>query len=310
VKAVLFSFLFLYVSLAELFLGSLAILCFRAMVPAAWLEPFVEPLERAQRLRWPLLFLFPLLALAAPEIFPWAGHENMGTAFRHVYLTPWAFFARGAVYWGSWLLLSRAARRRRPWAGTAGLVWLFLTGTFASVDWILSLEESFPSTIFGTIFLLSAFLLAFGVAAAAAAPGSRPGLRQDQGSVHLTLICVWTYLTFIQFLVVWSGNLPHEMAWYVARSRHGWQWIPALLALFQFFVPLLLLVQSRLKRSPRAARALAFLSVFWQALFVFWQILPSFRDRFSIHWSDALAWALLAAVCLFLGRRAHAPARA
>lgn len=248
-----YSFLLLYLTLAQLYLGTLAILCFRVMVKPRWLEPLVPAVERAQRLGWALALGFPLLAWLAPHLYPWGLEPVHGNAFRCLYLSPAGFAARGVGYWALWLTLSRAARRRQAWSGGPGLVLLVLSGTFASVDWELSLSRHFGSTIFGMVFLLSCFLLAFAYAVFFGSERSAPEARRDQGSVHLSILCVWTYVSFMQLLVVWSGNLPEEAEWYRLREQGGWAAIPAVVGPFQFFVPFFLLLQSPVKN--RRARA-------------------------------------------------------
>jgi hypothetical protein len=290
------SFLFLYVTLTALYLGSLSALCFRVIYPAEWIEPMLPALKRAQKLRWVLFPGFFLLALAVPALFPWAGIE------KNLYLTRTGFLLRGIVYWISWLLLSRAALREHGWAGGPGFVLLLFSGTFASVDWILSLEAGFKSTIFGLIFLLSSVLLAFGYAFPKRSSFRQ---RQDQGSVHLALVCTWTYLVFIQFLVIWSGNLPDEVQWYHLRSEHGWQIFPLVFALLQFFAPFFLLLLSKVKRSAFWSGALSGTTIFSQVVFLFWQIKPEFSPHLSFTWADLLALFLL---FLYFWRERHAEA--
>jgi hypothetical protein len=295
-KNLSFSFLFLYVTLTELYLGALLALCFRALIAPRWLEPMAPAFTRLQRLAYGLAPLFLVLCTATPYLYPWTEKAAVGTPFRQWYLSQGGFTLRGIFYWAIWLGISFAARKKLAWAGSVGVVLILFSATFASYDWLLSLEDGFGSTIFGTIFLLSGLLLAFGCAGFSSAFYSKPDERQDQGSIHLALLCVWTYLSFMQFLIIWSGNLPREVKWYFLREQHGWALLPVFFAIGQFFVPMLLLFQSWVKRSFILTRALTLLTVVWQILFCYWEIAPEHLPGFSITGFDLLAFALIGIV--------------
>jgi hypothetical protein len=256
-------YLFAYASSVKLFCGSVAILAFRYWVKEArWIAPLLPACGRIVR-AGPLLALgfLPLIPLA-PLLYP----EPARSA---------AFAARGLFYWACWLFLARAARLERPWSAGPGLVLLVLTVTFASVDWLLALTPRFGSTAFGLEFFLSAVLAAFALAAWKAAPVSAEPERQDQGSVHLALLCTWTYVAFMQFLVAWAGNLPREARFYTERTSHGWAFAPAAVALLQFAVPFPLLLLRDRKRCLAVSRALAALTLSQQLLYTAWEILPA-----------------------------------
>src|SRR5262249_49381825 len=126
----------------------------------------------------------------------------------------------------------------------AGLVVYGFTITFAAFDWAMSLEPHWYSTIYGMLWIVSQELcsLAFAIAISGLlsqqAPISRlslPDSLHDLGNLLLAFVMLWAYLAFSQFLIIWSGNLPEEIQWYLSRMRHGWQWVAAALVVFHFF---------------------------------------------------------------------------
>ena len=176
------------------------------------------------------------------------------------------------VYFASWILLSHflnrwsseqdrqdspALVRRLYNLSGPGLLIYGLTVTLASVDWVMSLEPDWFSTIYGAVFMIGQVLssLAFMIAALMLLV-DRTSLSEivsekylnDLGNILLTFVILWAYMAFSQFLIMWSGNLTDEISWYFHRTKSGWGWIAALLIVFHFFLPFLLLLSRRVKR--------------------------------------------------------------
>jgi hypothetical protein len=296
------AYLFAYLTLSQLFLGSLMMLLFQPLVNPNWLKPLLPAAIAAQRLALPLAIGFVPLALLAPHLYPWA---NPGERHFSPYLSLPGFWIRGAVYWVTWLYLSRLAKAGSGRASAPALVVVGFTTSFAAIDWVLSLSPEFGSTAFGLIVFLSALLLAFGFSSFLRSATARVFDRQDQGSIHLSLVCVWTYVSFMQYLVVWAGNLPREAAWYSVRATGGWALFPMLLGLFQFAIPFLLLLQRSVKRSNRASRALAALSVVMQVFFAAWQTMPEAGGLLASLPALTLGLAFTGLGFFFAGRGAY-----
>ena len=296
------AYLFAYLSLTQLFLGTLLMLLFQPLVDPAWLKPLLPAARAAQRLAIPLAIGFVPLALLAPRLYPWVNPE------RHFspYLTLPGFWIRGAVNWAVWLALSRLALSGSGRASAPAILAVGFTASFAAIDWVLSLSPEFGSTAFGLIVFLSSLLLAFGFSAFLRGPLATPAERQDQGSIHLALVCVWTYVSFMQFLVVWAGNLPREATWYSVRASQGWAMVPVALAVLQFALPFVLLLQRSLKRSALASRALAALSVLMQILFAAWQTLPEANGLLASAPALVVGLALTAGGFYIVGREEYA----
>src|SRR4030095_5816318 len=140
-----------------------------------------------------------------------------------------------------------------------GCLRVALTSTCASIDWMMSLEPHWYSTIYGVIFMsgsaLTAMCLAI-VLAAAAYEGTRmpdavkPDQFADLGRLLLAFTMLWGYFNFSQFLITWSGNLPEEISWYLARMQGGWRYVTIGLVLIQFVLPFVILLSRDVKRRP------------------------------------------------------------
>jgi hypothetical protein len=177
-----------------------------------------------------------------------------------------------------------------------GLVIYGLTVTFASVDWVMSLEPSWFSTIYGMIFMVTQALSAMSLVIVITLLLSKtqplsemvtPLALNDLGNLLLTFTMLWAYLSFSQFLLIWSGNLPDEIPWYTARATGGWAWIAVLLIIFHFAVPFLLLLSRFVKRRIRLLSAVAAGLVVMSLMDMFWLLAPAYdRAGPRFHWLD------------------------
>jgi hypothetical protein len=173
-----------------------------------------------------------------------------------------------------------------------------LTVTFSAVDWVMSLEPRWYSTIYGMIFMVSHGLvaLAFVIGIGLFLWHRRPlanvttaWVFQDLGNMLLALVMFWAYLSFSQFLLVWVENLENEIPWYLRRIAGGWGGIAAALIIFQFALPFMLLLSRTIKRKTETLCAIAFLIVFMHLVEIFWFVEPAFQSgALSVHWLDLL----------------------
>jgi len=190
-------------------------------------------------------------------------------------------------------------RKRMQVLSGPGLVLFVVTTTFASIDWVMSLDPAWSSTIFGLIFVAAWTLsaLAFTILAMSwlsqREPMNavvRPPHFHDLGNLTLTLVMLWTYFAFSQYLIIWSGNLPEETVWYVARKHGGWGVIALSIAILQFAFPFLLLLSRATKKSPRKLAMLAVLILIMRVIDVIWLIEPTYnRAGLHLSWMDMVA---------------------
>jgi len=277
------SYLLAYVFWVGIALGCFAILMLQHMSGGAWGLVIRRLLESATR-TFPLLaVLFIPIAIGVRSIYIWAGpHAGEGNeALQHAldhkapYLNVPFFIGRAVFYFAIWILLSyllnkwsleqdrtkhRPLTTRLQGISGPGLVLYGFTVTFASIDWIMSLEPQWFSTIFGVLVMGGQGLSAMAFIIAAVVVLSRyktlsevikPSHLHDLGKLMLAFLMLWAYFGFSQFLIIWSGNLPEEIPWYVRRLQTSWKWVGLALVLLQFALPFVLLLSRDLKRNSR-----------------------------------------------------------
>lgn len=167
---------------------------------------------------------------------------------------------------------------------------------FASTDWVMSLNPAWYSTVFVEVFASAQFLAALALVTALLAlfacqfslADSIPVKAfHDLGNMLLAFVIFWAYVSFAQFLIIWSGNLPKEISWYLPRSGGGWQWFALILMLGEFLLPFALLLWRDAKRDPRRLALICVLIVLANVLTNFWFVAPTFHpDRLYVHWLD------------------------
>ncbi len=324
------SYLVAFNAWAGVALGCLAVLMLQYVTGGTWGYLLRRPLEAATRTLPVLALLFLPLALGLPDLYAWAdphkekwqGNHHLEEQLHHLepFLNAPFFLARTAGYFAVWIglafLFNRWSRKhdesgeaslpeRFQNLGAMGLVLYAVTVTFASIDWVMSLEPQWYSTIYGAMFamgqVLSGFafcvavLLLLGTHPQLAGALSKNNLR-DLGSLLLAFVMVWAYLAFSQFLLIWAGNLPEEIPWYLARLQGGWSFVGLALILLHFVLPFVLLLAADLKRNRKALAGVALFVVFMRVVDLFWLIVPAFtqadgktREGLGVHLLDVTA---------------------
>jgi hypothetical protein len=178
-----------------------------------------------------------------------------------------------------------------------GMVALIFAVTFASIDWYMSLEPEWFSTIYGFIFVASWSLsaLAFVIAVMATLTKEEPLKHvvaplhfQDLGKLLLALVMLWAYFAFSQYLIIWSGNLPEEIGYYLERIRGAWGATIIAIGLLHFAAPFLFLLSRDLKRDPGKLVLVAVLILVMRMIDLLWMLLPAFKEHHWI-WLDVIA---------------------
>ena len=326
-------------------LGSLALLMLQHLSGGQWGLVSRRIFEAASR-TLPLVALafIPILFGMRP-LFLWARPEAVETdrilQMKAPYLNVPFFTVRAVIYFAFWMLcvflLNKwsSAQDRGETAVTPadsvrfrklsapGLLFLVLTVTFASVDWMMSVDPHWFSTIFGLLTVasqgLSALALTIAVLAVLAptgalAPVLGPRHFHDLGKLLLAFVMLWAYLSFSQFLIIWSGNLAEEIPWYLQRIRGSWGAIAILLVVGHFALPFALLLSRDLKRHGKLLARVAMIVIAMRLVDLIWLISPSFgahgpageaHTGFSmpIHWMDIVIPLGLAGLWLFLFAR-------
>ncbi|MBR0868985.1 hypothetical protein JQ633_01340 [Bradyrhizobium tropiciagri] len=261
------AYLVAWIAVGAIPIGTLGVLMTSYLVRRAWTDE-LYPAMTAICATIPvigLLFLPVLLNLAT--LYPAAGHHEALPAFKAVYLAPRFVAARTVVYFVIWTWL--ALRLQRAWpdpermakAASGGLIVYAISVSLAGMDWMEALEPRFHSSIYGLLYL--GMLLLDGVASAVGLGLLLRRIRKPRGysALLLSAILFWAYLHAMQYIVIWSGNVPDEAAWYIDRSSDGWQFALTLLALGQFVFPFFALLSRRVRADRRWLLGLCALTV-------------------------------------------------
>jgi hypothetical protein len=305
-------------------LGSMAILMIRHLTGGGWGMVIRRILGAGMRTLPVLTILFIPILIAAwtKHMYPWAmplnavsddhirEHLAKNNFIRQSYLNVSGFFWRAIIYFAIWnvlsFLLSRWSKQTdapgapdntqkfKAVAGP-GLILYAFTISFAAIDWVMSLDPTWISTIFGLIILIGEVLSAmcFAVVVERILVDYRPmselltpDFVHDHGKWILTFIMVWAYFSFSQWLIIWAGNLPNEITFYLKRINNGWGYVAVALALFHFAIPFAFLLSRPFKRNIRKLVWLAIWLMLMRYVDLFWIIEPNFSKRISITWAD------------------------
>jgi hypothetical protein len=312
------SYLFAFGFWAGIAIGSLALLMLQHLTGGGWGLVIRRVLEASTRTLPLVLVLFLPILLGAHSIYSWTdAHElekHPVLVEKAKYLNVSFFAVRAAIYFAIWLALAfflnrwsleqdrtadrQFTKRMRVLSGP-GMVLLIFTITFASIDWFMSLEPLWSSTIYGFIFVAAWALsgLAFTVAVMAALGKHEPMNNivgqshfQDLGKLLLALVMLWSYFAFSQFLIIWSGNLPEEIGWYLPRIHGAWGAIALTVVVLHFAFPFLFLLSRSFKRDSGKLVIVAVLILVMRLIDLFWMLAPSFTgEHFHISWMDLVA---------------------
>jgi hypothetical protein len=311
------SYLMAYMLWLGVTLGCLALGMVHQLSGGAWGVLIRRPIGAASRLLPVMTLLFLPIAAGMTYLYPWTNadlvaHDEI-LQHKHLYLNTPFFLVRAAFYFLVWNGISyllntwsleqdrtgnpRLARRMQMLSG-GGLVAYGLTITFASFDWLMSLEPHWFSTIYGVIIMggqgLSAlaFLIMAIVWLSRRPPLDRivtPGHLHDLGNLTLAFVMLWAYFSFSQFLIIWSGNLPAEIAWYLHRLHTGWRVVGLMLVVFHFGAPFVVLLSRNVKRQPEMLARVAAGILVVRLIDLFWLIAPEFHQQgLSVSWMDVV----------------------
>jgi len=328
------SYLWSYLFFLGLTLGSIAVVMLHNVTGGAWGVVARQFLLSAARLVPLMLVLFIPVLLGMKHLYAWMDPDQVAQdrilQHKSAYLNFWFFFARLLVYFAIWIGLivlihtwlvrqDRArdperARRVQRFSGV-GLIVYGLTMTFASVDWVMSLDRHWFSTIFGFLFIVGQTLstFAFVIVIVAILHARRPlsdlvtrGHFQDLGNLLLTFVILWAYISFSQYLIIWSGNVPEEVTWYTQRMGTATLRALALaLILLHFFLPFALLLSRKTKSEIGVLAGVALLVIVMRLVDLFWIVAPSFEHRVAgggwmVKWTDLAAPLAVGGVWLSL----------
>ena len=296
-------------------LGPLAWLLLQYLTGGAWGMVIRRPCEAAARTMPLVALMFLPIAIGIPNLYDWSHPAKVAAdavlQHKHAYLNVPFFLVRAAVYFGGWLFLSRhyarcadvedreghaAVHGKMSALAGPGLIFWGFSVTFMSIDWVLSVNPKWFSTMYGLLFIADqgltgmAFLITVMVLLSYRRPMSEiltPQHLHDLGKLLLTMVMVWAYFAFSQFLIVWAGNLPEEIPWYLSRLNSGWGYVALALVLGHFALPFALLLSRDLKRNFKLLASIAVFILAMRVVDLYWVVAPEFRKQsFGMSWMD------------------------
>ncbi|HEX4164951.1 MAG TPA: hypothetical protein VHZ55_05700 [Bryobacteraceae bacterium] len=342
------SYLFAFIYWSGFALGGLCILLLNNTVGGKWGVTARRFLE-AQMRTLPLIFVFALiLLLGLKDLYPWTHPDLLAHSDvlrqKQPYLNIPFFIARVIVYFAIWLFwglrVNRMSdeqdrtgdptlRERMRAFSAPGLLIFTVTATFAYIDWILSADAQFFSTVYGAMILIGDVVQCFALTLLAMILTSREdrfggrinaNILHDLGNMMFAFVIFWTYLSASQLIIVWPANLPQELVWYLDRVQGFWKWLALVTALSMFAIPFLALLSQARKRDPRRLIRVAIWLLLARVIDVFWIVAPTFRNAsnssllhtshgFAIYWTDFAAFFGLGGVWIyvFLGQLRRRP---
>ena len=331
-------------------LGSMAIVMVRHMTGGGWGTVIRRVLGASMRTIPLMILLFiPYAIFGVSRVYPWAmpmdsianpairEHLEKHSFILHDYLNYRGFVIRAIIYFAIWFLLQYLLSKfsfehnKPPFADTSnrfkmvsapGIILYALTLSFAVIDWVMSLDPSWISTIYGLIFLAGQLISALALAVVIERilfnyePMKtllKPNYVHDHGNFMLAFIMVWAYFSFSQWLIMWAGNLPDEITWYFRRLHGGWEYVGLFLVIFHFFVPFFMLLFRYIKRDVTRLVWIASWMLVAHYIDLFWHIEPSFSQSFTVTLADlaipfAMGGLFVAYFCYNLNQRPLLPA--
>ncbi len=263
------SYLLAYICCLAIPLGCMALVMMHHLTGGGWGFIIRRILEAGTRTLWLLAILYLPMLLGLSRIYGWARSDAASIPVyqqKHFYLNVPFFMVRSVIYFAlwlglAWLLNKWSAEQDQPGNPSAekklegisgpGLVLWGIAVTFSAVDLVMSLEPTWFSSIYGMMIMIVYALsaMAFVIFIARKLTDREPLVQiataqrfNDLGNFLLTFVMLWAYLSFSQFLIIWSGNMPEEISWYMTRAHGSWGALALILIIFHFAIPFVLLL--------------------------------------------------------------------
>ena len=327
------SYLAAYVFWLGISLGSGALLMLQYLTGGAWGLSLRRLFEGATRLMPLMALLFIPILAGMQDLYIWArpNHGGIDLNGKEGYLTIPGFLVRAVICFALWMLgafllnhwslaqdrgESPTALKRLHMMSGPGLILYVLTVTFATVDWVMSIDPHWVSTMYSLIFIAGQALGTLALMIVMLAVLSRrPPLShyitrnhfQDLGNLLLAFTMFWAYVSFSQYLIIWSANIAEEVPYYKIRTDGFLKIVALLLVVFHFFIPFALLLSRKTKRSVRALTTIAGMIVVLRMVDIFWIVKPTFaqgnhaaKDHgWTLHWLDFVAPIAIGGIFMF-----------
>ena len=334
------SYLYAYMFWMGLTLGCLGVLILHHLVSGSWGHIVQRYVESGARTLPYMALLFVPIVLGMTQLYPWTHPESIPATYAHAvekklgYLNVPFFVVRQVAYFAFWSLVAywlttksrqqdqtgdvRLTRSMKIVSGPA-MVFFVLTMTLAAVDWMMSLEPEWYSTMYGIGRIVGAVLttLAFCILLVRWLVDKQPLASvlttrhiHHLGNLLMAFTILWAYIAFSEFLIIWSGNLPEDNMWHLRRMGTGWNIFAVVLILGHFAVPFALLLSRGLKRHIVSLARIAVGILVMRFIDFYWLIYPAFNDHeLKPHWLSLVAPIAIGGIWiwLFLGQLRNQP---
>jgi len=305
--------------------GGLLILLIHLLVGGQWGLASRKPLRAITGMfPWVTLLFIPVL-LGAHFIYPWTNPEVAADLGRKgVWLTLPFFGLRAALFFAFFNAITFKVRKlitpetpKHPIEyfqriGGLSMFSFAVVASLAIFDWMMSLEPHWSSTLYGVMIIMGGGLTAFALIIITLAWLQNPArpipisekASHDLGNLMFAFTIFWTYMAVSQYIIMWSGNLPEEIPWYIVRNSGGWHLVSYLVVIGQFVLPFLLLLAQRRKKNITRLARVAFFILCMRVVDNFWLIVPDFSpQQFRLHILDIVVIGGLIALWFTLYRR-------
>ncbi len=309
----MYGYLFAFVSALTIPLGCMFFVLIQHLTRAGWSVVVRRFAEFAMAVIPMFAVLFLPIALLGHDLFPWSHAEHLdATLIKKVpYLNMNGFMIRAVIYFVVWSVIGVWFYRKSVEqdvgnrfeltftmgkAATVAIILFALSTTFASFDWLMSLQPHWYSTVFGVYFFAGCFLagLAFMILALkkSTVPAT-PEHYQDLGKLMFGFTVFWAYIGFSQFMLYWYANIPEETEFYLHRLTHGWSSISYGLIVTNFFLPFFLIMSRHAKRNTLLISIGCIWILLVHFLDLYWLIMPNYTQG---HWQEFIAYDIAALV--------------
>lgn len=340
----MFSYLWAFAAVLGLGLGALGWLLIEHSVRSQWSAVFKRIAENmAVTLPLFALLFIPIATLGFHSLYPWTHETDEILAKKVWYLSSGFFMGRAVFYFAVWSVLATILYRmsvRQDGLGAdlvardrvsltlrkvsaAGIFFWALTLSFAAVDWLMSLQPHWYSTIFGVYFFAASILAFFAFLTLVSMGLKKAGVLKDAitvehfhdlGKYLFGFTIFWAYIAFSQFVLIWYANIPEEVEFYMVRLEGGWEYISYALPVAHFFIPFFFLLSRHVKRSGTMLAVACVWTLFMHLVDMFWLIMPNSgghgaHAHLDLSWTDitalvGVAGLFMAAFGVFLKKNA------
>lgn len=321
-KEFLGSYLVAFLFWLGMTLGSLVVCMLHGVTGGGW-GLAVRRIAEAGYAAIPLVALaFVPIAMNVRTMYPWADPSLVSADAdlqkKALWLNVEGWQVRAVAYFAVWIVLAvlvnllspnedkEAESPRNLWmqrVSGAGLILYGFSITLAVVDWVMSLEPHWFSSIYGVIYFGGQTMAGLSLCVVVMGwledcpPFNRvvnDTRRHDLGNLLLTAVMFWAYCSFMQYLIIWSGNLPEEIVWYQHRSVGGYERVVLILMVLHFAVPFALLLSRDIKRNRSRSMWLAAWLLLMRLVDVYWLAMPGlFPEDFTLPWQLPAALAAI-----------------